>query len=144
MTQSVLSLTRIQTSATVEGEGKGSAFPLQDTSHVPARTAPSLICPGPWQLRQVDAGLNLQRCPAERIVQRLHAGSRGRPRLQLGTNIELICFLANSVLFHLHFQCQQQPQLPSLCPAGAPRPSLGSELSAPGPLLSVTYRVSPA
>jgi len=84
MPQSVLSLLKIQTTASAEGEGR---LPLQDTSHVPAWTAPSPIPPGPSQLGRADAGLSLQRFPAEHIVWGLHTGSLGLPGLQLGINI---------------------------------------------------------
>lgn len=43
MPQSVLSLMKIQASASAEDQGNGSTFPLRDVSHVPAQTAPSPI-----------------------------------------------------------------------------------------------------
>lgn len=61
MPQSVLSLMKIQTSASAEGEGNGSTFPFRDVSHVPAQTAPSPIPPGPSGLSGADASLSLQR-----------------------------------------------------------------------------------
>lgn len=87
MPQSVLSLIKIQASASAECEGIGSTFPLQDVSRVPAWTAPSPIPPGPSRLGGGDAGLSLQHFPAERIVWGLHAGSLGLPGLQLGMNV---------------------------------------------------------
>lgn len=70
MPQSVLSLTKVQTSASAEGEGNRSTFPLRDTSHVPSHPTRPL-----WAQRSA--------LPPQSIVRGLHAGSLGLPGLQL-------------------------------------------------------------